>query len=285
MLPRSSIARNGPVPKLLRSGRWALPVWLLLVAAANERAMVDLRYYRNFATRCLGMSDGKASSIRSVVSRTIERLATLRLISVDERRHGSLIVQLRSLDGDGEPYTMPHRAHTKVVHIPTGAFFANAWHLSLSHVEVAALLISLTEETWQHSKFGPHQWEKSRKAIARDYGIAASTWSKGKGGLLRLGLLSWDMPQLAIGSRPERVPVDRYTVNIAPLGLRPEQAPRYIGVNIPRTVTSPTTGKRLRLNRQMRVQLTQRGSGPAKDSTVVNIANVAKKGRKRRPNL
>jgi hypothetical protein len=279
VLPRRSIAAGGPVPVLVGSGRWALPVWMLLVAAANPtRAIVDLHYYRNFGTRCLGMDGKHPSTLRSIVARTLSRLAQLRLITVHEKRYGQVIVQLRALDGSGDPYTMPHRKTTKVTHVPTGPLFGNGWHLELTHVELAALLIALTEESWQHNKFGPHQWEKPRDAIARDYGIAASTWSKGKQGLFTHGLLDWDLPQLDTGSRPERVPVDRYTVDISALALTPKDAPRFTALSVGQTITAPGTGDPLLFHRHIRVPL-QLGSGDP--TSPPNVVHLRRPGRRR----
>lgn len=258
VLPRQAVARGGPVPALVRSGRWPLPVWLLLVAAATpERALVDLRYYRIFASGCLGLSlsDRRGGSVRSTVARALARLVELRLVTVEEKRHGRLIVQLLALDGSGAPYAMPQRAVTKVVHVPTGLLFANGWHRALTTVELASLMIALTEESWQFHKFGQHEWEKSRVQIARDYGIAASTWSRGKDGLFGRGLLKWDLPTLAPGSGPERVPTDRYTVDLSSLALRPEDAPRFMAWPIPTTITAPGTGMPLRLHRVGRIQI------------------------------
>jgi hypothetical protein len=257
LLPRPSVARGGPVPELVRAGRWALPVWLLLVAAASpDRAIVDLRQYRRFATRCLRLiDDDTGSTLRSTVARVLDRLAKLKLITVEEKRHGHVIVQLLALDGSGDRYAMPRRSETKVVHVPTGQLFANGWHRKLTHVELAGLLIALTEETWQFNKFGPHQWEKSREEIARDYGLAASTWSKAKEGLLAAGLLDWDIPQLRPGSRPDRVPADRYTVHVEPLAIDPATAPRFAGRAVPMTITAPGTGAKLRLHRQRRIEV------------------------------
>src|ERR1700680_2993157 len=70
ILPRAAVAKGGPVPELVRRGRWFLPGWMLLVAAASaDKATVDMGYFHNFATRCLGLAELKDSSLRSAVSR------------------------------------------------------------------------------------------------------------------------------------------------------------------------------------------------------------------------
>jgi hypothetical protein len=253
-LPRHAVAAGGPVPKLLRSGRWPLAVWLLLVAAASPGpAMVELGFYRNFASRSLGLR-GNPSSIRSTITRTLERLAALKLITVEEKSHGHVTVKLLALDGTGRPYVMPRHEQTRIVRVPTGPLFANGWHKKLSPVELAGLLIALTEESWQFNKVGPRQWEKTRKKIAADYGLATSTWSKAKDGLLACGLLEWDLSPLPAGSPPEAVPMDRYTVHTDPLDLDPELAPRYEALTAPVTVTAPS-GRKFRLHSQARVEI------------------------------
>lgn len=245
------------MPALVRSGRWHLPVWLLLVAAATpDKARVRLRWYSSFATGCLGLPNTTPpSSLRSTITRVFSRLESLNLLSFEEKHHGQVVVQLRALDGSGAPYAMPRRAETKVVYVPTGPLFANRWHKKLSAVELGALLVALTEETWQYKKFGPHQWEKSRDAIARDYGVAASTWSKAKEGLLAAGLLEWDLPRLRPGVRPDRVPIDRYTVHPETLSLDAMTAPEFVNLSDPKTITAPGTGAKLRLHRQYRLQV------------------------------
>jgi hypothetical protein len=55
-----------------------------------------------------------------------------------------------------------------VVEVPTGPLFENGWHRKLDQVELAGLLIALSEECWQFNKVGRHQWEKSRDDIARE---------------------------------------------------------------------------------------------------------------------
>jgi hypothetical protein len=278
ILPRDSVGRGGPVPKLVRKGRWALPVWLLLVAAAEaEYATVDLGFFHNFATRCLGLK-GNDSSLRSLVSRVVHTLVEMRLIQVVATTHGRTVVQLLDLFGRGEPYRMPRRDETKLVYVPTGNLFGNGWHLrrddgrGVDHVELAALLIALTEESYQFKKYGSHQWEKSRQKIAKDYGIAASTWSRGKAGLLTNGLLHWDIT-IVRGSR--RVPSDRYTVDIGPLALMPQDAPQYIGIKSAVSVKSPKTGKKLRLHRQVRVQVKPAEPNAAALTNVVSIKDAA----------
>jgi hypothetical protein len=237
----------------------ALPVWLLLVAAATpDKAVVSLRSYRSFARNSLGLPDtGTGSSLRSAITRVLAKLAHRQLIAVEETPRGRIVIQLRALDGSGDPYTMPRASETKVVRVMTGPLFANHWHQRLTAVELAGLLIALTEESWQYKKFGPHQWEKSRDAIARDYGIAASTWSKAKKGLCAAGLLEWDLPELGVFSQPDRVPADRYTVHSETLELEATAAPSYVNVSTPRTVTVPTTGAKLRLYRQTRVEVSK----------------------------
>jgi hypothetical protein len=286
VLPRASVARGGPVPALVRRGRWSLPVWLLLVAAATaDKATVDMGIYHNFATRCLGLTGLKDSSLRSVVTRAVRTLVELRLIEVTETHHGRTIVHLLDLLGHGDPYTMPRRDETKLVYVPTGNVFENGWHrartddLGLDHVELAALLIALTEESWQYKKFALHQWEKSRRAISQDYGIAASTWSKGKAGLVKKGLLQWDMPQLVPGSRRMRIPSDRYSVDVTPLAVKPEAAPRYVAVPVPVTITSKATGKKLKLHRQWRLKVGKDIPAEAVAGKVVSITSVATRRR------
>jgi hypothetical protein len=271
LLPRRAIARGGPVPELVRAGRWALPVWLLLVASATpDKAIVDIHWYRSFASRCLGLEDDGSSragsKLRSMVARVLAKLVDLKMITVEEKHHKQLLVHLRALDGSGNPYAMPRRMD-KVVEVPTGPLFENGWHRKLDQVELAGLLIALSEECWQFSKVGPHQWEKSRDDIARDYGLAASTWSKAKEGLLEAGLLKWDLAPIPEGSRLERVPRDRYTIDAETLNLSAENAPRYANISTPVTVTAPRTGYKLRLERQERVVLPppvyQSGADPA----------------------
>jgi hypothetical protein len=281
LLPRAAVAKGGPVPALVRRGRWALPMWLLLVAAATaDGAIVDMGYYHNFATRCFGLTGMKDSSLRSVVTRALKILIDLRLVEIVSISHGRTVVRLLDLLGHGDPYAMPRREDTKLVYVPTGHLFANGWHRAridgrgLDHVEFDALLIALTEESWQYKKFGPHEWEKSRPAIARDYGIAASTWSKGKTGLLSKGLLHWDMPQLVPGSRRLRIPSNRYTVDAAPLSLKPEEAARYVAVPLPVTITSKTTGKKLRLHRQWRLKVGKDIPATAVPANVVRIPSI-----------
>jgi hypothetical protein len=257
ILPRSCVAGEGVVPRLIRSGRWHLPVWLFLIATATpDKATVSLRSYSSFATGCLGLADTEhRNSLRSKVTRIFARLEDMELIAVDEKRHGRMVLQMRALDGSGGPYSMPRRRETKVVYVPTGPLFSNRWHQKLTAVEIGGLLIALTEETWQYRKFEPHQWEKSREAIARDYGIAASTWSKAKEGLLSAGLLEWDIPRLRSGSQPERVPIDRYTVHPETLNLDAITAPQFVNLSDPQTITAPGTGAKLRLHRQVRIKV------------------------------
>jgi hypothetical protein len=116
-------------------------------------------------------------------------------------------------------------------------------------------VLPLTEETWQFNKVGLHQWEKSRDQISRDYGLAASTWSRAKDGLLATGLLAWDLGPIPGGSRMTRVPRDRYTVHAAALSLSHESAPMYSNVSTPVTVKAPRTGKNLRLHHQKRIEV------------------------------
>src|SRR5207245_837228 len=40
LLPRHAVTRGGPVPQLIRSGRWALAVWLLLIAGSSPKGGV-----------------------------------------------------------------------------------------------------------------------------------------------------------------------------------------------------------------------------------------------------
>jgi hypothetical protein len=260
LLPRRAVARGGPVPALVRAGRWHLAVWILLIASASpDRAKVDLRYYRFFANRCLGLeddgSDSAGSSLRSLITRILNKLVELNLIVIEGKLNNHLIIQLLALDGSGHPYVMPRRSE-KIVEVPTGSLFANGWHRKLDQVQLAGLLIALTEETWQFNKFDAHQWEKSRDAIARDYGLAPSTWSKAKEGLLAAGLLAWDLGPIPSGSRTDRVPRDRYTVHAETLDLQADSAPIYSNVSTPVTVSAPRTGHKLRLQRQQRVALT-----------------------------
>lgn len=219
VLPRSSVTRGGPVAELIRGGRWALPVWLLLAAAASpDRATVDIRWYRCFASRCLGLVDeGSGSSLRSTVSRMLARLTRLNLITVEQKLNGGVVIQLLGLDGRGGSYAMPCRSENGVIHVPTGPLFSNEWHRILSSVEIGGLLIALAEESRQVNKFGLHQWEKTRDEIAKDYGIAASTWSKAKDGLLAAGLLEWGLPHRCPATSQWTVPKDRYTVHVETL--------------------------------------------------------------------
>jgi hypothetical protein len=282
LFPRSSIARSGPVPALISKGRWALPVWVLLVASANAKAIVDLGFYHNFATRSLGLTGLKDSSLRGLVARVVRQLVEMKLVEVVEANHGHNLVRLLDLDGKGKPYTMPRRTETKVVYVPTGDLFGNGWlrdrtdGRGLNHVELGALLITLTEESWQYNKYGPHEWEKSRGAISRDYGIAASTWSEGKAGLLAKGLLHWDMPGLVQGSRRVRIPADRYTVDVTPLTGLPEDAPQYRGVPLPVTVRSKATGRKLRLYRQWRLEVKPTEPKEAATGKVLTIPTTVK---------
>jgi hypothetical protein len=220
--------------------------------------MVDLRWYRSFAKRCLGLeddgSDSAGSAVRSTVTRVLGKLVTLNLIVIEQKHHNQLLIRLKALDGSDKPYVMPRRTE-KVVEVPTGPLFMNGWHRKLDQVELAGLLIALTEETWQFRKVGEHQWEKSRDQIASDYGLAASTWSSAKNGLLTAGLLGWDLGPIPPGSRPERVPRDRYTVHAETLNLKADTAPVYMNIPTPVTITAPRTGHKLRLERQQRVRV------------------------------
>ena len=251
LLPRSSVSRSGPAPKLLRSGRWHLPVWLLLVAAATPgEATVFIRWYGNFGAQCLGLP--RTSTTRATVTRVLKHLERERLITFADRRQGRTLVRLLALDGSGDPYSMPR--HVKTVRVPTGPLFQNGWHKHLSPAELDGLLIALTEVHWQYGKVGERQWEKSRDAVARDYGIAASTWSKAKQGLLEKGLLEWDLAGAGMFARPEKVPTDRYTVHPETLELDPAGAPSYQNLSIPTGITAPS-GAVLRMHHQLRVQV------------------------------
>jgi hypothetical protein len=262
VLPRSSVSRSGPVPRLLRSGRWHLPVWLLLVAAATPaEATVFIRWYGNFGAQCLGLP--RTSTTRATLTRVLKYLEREGLISVVDRRQGRTLVRLLALDGSGEPYSMPRQVRT--VRVPTGPLFQNGWHRRLSPVELDGLLIALTEVHWQYGKVGAQQWEKSRDAIARDYGIASSTWSKAKQGLLEKGLLEWDLPGAGMFATPEKVPADRYTVHPETLQLDPAAAPSYQNVSIPTAVTAPS-GAVLRMHRQLRVQAPGEAAAPGRDA-------------------
>lgn len=258
VLPRDAVKKGGPVPALVKKGRWPLAVWLILVASAKpDDATVNLEFCLKFATRCLGLSASPRGTASSMVSRILDRLEDAGLIIIADRRHGHTVVKLLALDGKGGSYAMPNRSQTKVVHLPSG-LFANGWHRVLTAPQLAALLIAYTEEAYQFNKIGTATWAKSRDKISRDYGIAPSTWTSAKKELRRWGLLDWDLPK-GIGAYAGRevpaAPVDVYRNYRSILEKRPDEVPQYAAFSTPITVKAPGTRDPLRLQRQQRVEL------------------------------
>jgi hypothetical protein len=280
VLPRGCVAKNGPVPTLMRKGRWELAVWLLLIAAARlEDATVDLEFAANFAKRCLGLGDKPRSTTTSLVARILDRLSDERmpLIKIVEQRHGHCVVQLLALDGSGKSYAMPHRSQTRVIHIPS-ELLANGWHLVLTPPQIAALLIAFTEEAYQFNKVGQAMWTKSRDHIAADYGMAASTWAEAKKKLHRLGLLEYDNPRLLFADQPvkARQLVDHYRNHRETLALLPKDAQRFADVSLPVTVRAAGTGDPLRLHTHIRVPVPH----DAQDPKIISIESIQKGGAK-----
>jgi hypothetical protein len=234
----------------------------MVAAATPGQATVELRNYYYFAVQCLGLDrEGILSSLRSTVTRALGRLADLKLITIEQKHHNRVVIRLLALDGSGGPYAMPRRNQTKVVYVPTGVLFQNAWHQRLTQTELTALLVALTEETYQFKKFGPHQWEKSRDKIAIDYGLAPSTRSKGKDGLYKLGLLEWTYVPPSRRQRRD-VTADRYTVHADVLSSTPEEVPQYARFSEPITTTSRATGRKLQRHLNTRVELPARTDAP-----------------------
>lgn len=280
VLPRSCVAKNGPVSALTRKGRWELIVWLLLIAAAKvEDATVDLEFATTFARRCLGLGDKPRSTTTSLVARILDRLTDKKmpLIKIVEQRHGHCIVQLLALDGSGNTYTMPHRSQTRVIHIPS-ELFANGWHLVLTPPQIAALLIAFTEEAYQFNKVGKAMWTKSRDRISADYGMAASTWTMAKKELHRLGLLEYDNPRLLFADQPVKADqlVDRYRNHRETLELLPQDAPHFADVSVPVTVRAAGTGDPLRLHAHLRTRIPD----DAQVTKIISIESIQKGGEK-----
>jgi hypothetical protein len=249
LLPRAAVAKGGPVPKLLALRGVALPLWLLLIAAAGkDTASVDVGFYVNFASRCLGL-EAPDGTLRSTMTRALDHLVRLKLIAIKAQRHGHTVIQLRALNGTGDPYTMPHRSE-KVIYVP-GALFHNGWHHTLAPKELAALLIALCEEAYQYKKHGPHMWQKSRSKIAGDYGLAASTWSEAKKGLQHWGLLRYQ--QVPVAHQPGALYVDRYTVDTSVLDRRPEEVDGVISVLDRSLMRAPNTGQPMRVNQYIHI--------------------------------
>ena len=153
----------------------------------------------------------------------------------------------------GTPYVLP-KTGVRIVRIP-GQLFSNYWHLTLTLKELAALLISLTEESWQFDPEHPGVWEKRRWHISKDYGIAESTWSEGKQGLFYWGLLDWGWSApVRDYLRVDRPPSNRYRVDTSPLLKRPQDVDTYSAETVPSvTVIAADTGKAMRIARRRRV--------------------------------
>lgn len=253
-LPRAAVASGGPVPALVASRRrYGLALWLFLIATADPvNHQVDLRQFVGFA-RAFGIT-GSAATLRRTLSRSLQTLRDLHLIKIVETRHKHFIVELRDLGGTGTPYVLPDAGVTRVVRIP-GQLFSNDWHQTLTLKELVALLISLTEESWQFDPDHPGVWEKRRWHISKDYGIAESTWSDGKQGLLYWGLLDWGWSApVRDYQRVDRLPSNRYRVDTLPLFKKPQEVDTYTFETVPSvTVIAADTGKALRIARRRRV--------------------------------
>jgi hypothetical protein len=262
VLPRTSVARGGPVPALVASRRrWALALWLFLLLVADpETQTVKIGQFVGFA-RAFGLKESN-DSVRRTMSRTLATLELLRLVRIVDRRHNHFTIELRSLDGAGGDCQIPTLTDPKAIHIP-GRLFSNGWHIRLSLTELAGLLICYCETAWQFRKFTRWgMWTKRRWHIAQDYGIAQSTWSQAKEGLRQHGLLEWhprsslewDLPSTETDD--DAVPPNVYQLWTLPLRGDSEAAPRFEAVPIEGLyITSPTTGTRIYVADRRRVEI------------------------------
>jgi hypothetical protein len=240
-------------------------MWLFLLATMDPRTeTVDIRQFRRFA-KALGLNmAAPGATIRSTIARTLDTLVEAKLVRVTTRGHQQFVVQLRSLDGRDRQYEMPDGHAEKFIVIP-GELFAQGWHAELSPIELAALLISLTESSWQFRAESVGQWQKTRAQIHKKYGISESTWSRGAEGLYRRGLLEWgpSVPLRPMADTVEavlededivvdQVPASRYLVHSEVLSQDPGVAPRFRAVTVPVYVKVESSRKSMRLHERLR---------------------------------
>jgi hypothetical protein len=230
----------------MRRGDLPLAVWLLLIAIANQRAQVTVESYFKFGSRCLGM-EGSRGTITGKVTRALDCLHKQKLVEIVDQRYDTTVVRLLALDRTEGPYQMPRREEQKIIHLPA-TLFANGWHVALAPAELTALLIAFCEESFQFGKVGAHQWQKTRRQLHADYGIAESTWSEAKEGLRRWGLLTYNPVPIR-----GRLPIDRYTVDHGVLDHSPAETPEVVAVGMARTIKAPGTGDPIRITSYMHV--------------------------------
>lgn len=183
--------------KLFRLGA-ALPCWMVLAAAAHPRtAQIDQKF--SALARALGIQAPDAGTARGQLARIISRIEGLGLIEVLKKGQ-SRIIQLKGLDGKGGPYQHPIRGQVIRIEVP-GTLFSNGWHIALSPAALTVTLIGLAEQSKQWGRRGAQgTWYKAAEVIASEYGLARSSFEKGKAELSSWEILTWH-PTVRGGTR------------------------------------------------------------------------------------
>jgi hypothetical protein len=187
------------------------------------------------------------STTAAFVSKALDELEDLRLV---ERLPGISgapgAFRLRALDGGGGDYEQPNPRHEHVVSLPR-ALFVHGWLGHLSPIAVACLLISIRERDRQFAKYdkAARRFDASREWIGQHYGIAPSSWSKGKEELGRFGILQWTTPPPS-DAHPNRKRAV-YELCLEALEVPAAQAPRWVAFSLEHSSVTTTTGAPRRL--------------------------------------
>jgi hypothetical protein len=116
----------------------------------------------------------------------------------------------------GQSRVIQLKGQVNLVELP-GSLFSNFWHTQLCSAALAVLLISLVEQSKQ---WGRRQgtWYKAAELISAEYGLARSSFEKGKAELSTWGILTWQPSAMRAGAR-----LGLYAIDLSVFDKKPEE--------------------------------------------------------------